>query len=443
VRLLSQAPIRYVLLVVDDRAESVSTRLRSAAVAAELVAFTSTEAAASALVSGRRYSALLAHRVDPGLADLAAQAGTPAIEVGQAMTPEQLAVAVADVADPVPQADWLPQLGPTAGWEPDPGSAGADGRLVAVCGPGGTGASSVAAAVASAVAVGRCTNCGPRDDTPTPLAAPMSSVSALGRPSGRGRPTRVLLADFALWADQAFLHGADDPPSGLLDLVGVGRYRPISIVDARRHTVAIGGRRLLPGLRRAEHWTAVSPAAFDEMLSGLLGMFDLVVADITGEFEGEVETGSVDVEERNHMARASARGADVVVVVGGPGAHGARRLAQLVDALLDLGVHPARIQPVINRVVGPASTGPAERRICGLPAPPIGVRLHGDTTGGTRLFEPAAPSFLSSAAGPSLAPNPAGQVAVAVADLLARLSPPERRPVPTRVIPGSLGCAAP
>ncbi len=116
---------------------------------------------------------------------------------------------------------------------------------------------------------------------------------------------RLLLADFALRADQAFLHGAEDAPTGLLDLVEAGRYRPLSAVDARRHTLALGSRRLLPGLRRPEHWTAVSPPAFDAMLTGLLRFFGLVVADITGEFEGEVETGSLDVEERNHMARAT------------------------------------------------------------------------------------------------------------------------------------------
>lgn len=416
-RLLSQAPIRYVLLVVDDLAESVATRLRGAAVAAEVVAVTSTEAAASALASGRRYSALLADRVDRDLADLAARAGAPAIEVGRAMTPEQLALAIADVADPVAHADWPPQLGPTAGWEPTPADPGAEGRMVAVCGPGGTGASSVAAALAAAL--------------------------ALGRASGRGRPKRVLLADFALRADQAFLHGADDPPPGLLDLVESGRYRPISIIDARRHTLAIGGRRLLPGLRRAGHWTAVSPMAFDGVLSGLLAMFDLVVADITGEFEGEVETGSIDVEERNHMARATARGADVVVVVGGPDSHGARRLAQLVDALLDLGVDPARIQPVINRVAGPASTAPAEPRICGLPAAPIGVPFLGETDRRPRPIEPEAGSLVGRAVSPPLAPDEVRTVVDAVADLLARLRPADRRPVPARVLPGSLGCAAP
>ena len=499
-RLLSQAPIRYVLLVVDDHAESVAARIRGAPVAAEVVAVTSTEAAASALVSGRRYSALLAVRVDPDLADLAARAGAPTIEVGWAMTPQQLAVAIADVADPVAHADWRPELGPTSGWEPSPRDAGAEGRLVAVCGPGGTGASSVAAALAAAFALSRPAGCGRSDSRATSLAVPMSSGLALGRPSGRGRPMRVLLADFALRADQAFLHGADDPPPGLLDLVGAGRYRPISIVDAGQHTLAVGGRRLLPGLRRAEHWTAISAAAFDRTLSGLLGMFDLVVADITGEFEGEVETGSVDVEERNHMARASARMADVVVVVGGAGGHGARRLARLVDALLDLGVDPARIQPVINMVVGPWLSDPAEPRVCGLPAAPIRVPFLDNTAGGRRPYEPAAghpplepagpvpghtasrlapfepgassggdaakgyepelaspgetaprlwpmepagQSLVGKAVGSPLAPDGVEMVAVAIVDRLARLRPPDRRPVPARVIPGSLGCAAP
>ncbi len=128
-RLLSQAPTRYVLLVLDDRAESVSARLRRAADGAELVAFTSREAAASAVVSGRRYSAVVADRIDQHLAEVAARAGIPAIAAGPTTTPEQLAAAIRTSPIPCPKptacSNWAPPRAgswpgtipaPTAGW---------------------------------------------------------------------------------------------------------------------------------------------------------------------------------------------------------------------------------------------------------------------------------------------------------------------------------------
>jgi hypothetical protein len=259
---------------------------------------------------------------------------------------------------------------------------------VAVCGPGGTGASTVAAALAS----------------------------ALGQ-----RRRKILLADFALRADQAVIHGIDDPRVGLLELLEAGRYQPLTAIDARRRTVAMMGYRLLTGIRRTAHWTAVTPGLFDQLLAALLDAFDLIVADVTDEFEGEAETGSIDVEERNHMARRSALAADVVVVVGGLG-DGPHRLGRVIDDLLDLGVDPARILPVVRRF---EFRSPPTTPVCGLPMLPVTV------------------TFVDDDGGVYLRSIPVGHLGTAVELLLADVSPPDRRPPLVRVTPGSLGCGAP
>jgi hypothetical protein len=432
VQLLSPAPLRPVLLVVDDAAGTIVTRLRRDAPDAEVVAVRSAEAGWSALISGRRFSAvvapaaggagdgdrpaLVAAGVDPHLVEAAATTGTPVLALGPGAALGALAAGVLPVADPVPRADWPPQLGPPTG-DPEtlsklhrtggfvaapsldggvagvsPGPDGLEGRLVVVCGPGGTGASTLAAAVARALARRR-----------------------------RG----ALLADFALRADQAMLNGLEDPAAGLLDLIEAGRYRRLTAIDARRHTVPAAGCRLLPGLRRSGHWTAVTPSLFDQLLAGLLELFDLIVADVTGEFEGEAETGSIDVEERNHMARRSALAADVVVVVGGIG-NGGHRLARVVDELLDLGVDPARILPVVRCLAyGSNIESTIRSPVCGLPAPPVTVAFAGEEGGG---------HFPSIAVGDLVA-----AVSWFLADVVAR----DRRPPLVRVTPGSLGCVAP
>lgn len=402
-QLLPFAPLRPVLLVVDDGAGTIATRLRRVAPDAEVVVVPSPEAAWSALVAGRRFSAVVAPvaggagvgvgqkpapvaaGVDPHLVEAAATVGTPVLAVGPRGAPGALAAAVLPVADPVPRVDWPPQLGP-------PTDGAGEGELLVVCGPGGTGASTLAAALAG----------------------------ALGR-----RRRGVLLADFALRGDQALRHGLDEFGPGLLELVEEGRYRPLTTIDARRHTVATAGYRLLPGLRRAGHWTAVSPGLFDQLLTELLELFDLIVADVTGDFEGEAETGSIDVEERNHMARRSALAADVVVAVGGIG-RGDHRLTRVVDDLLDLGVDPARILPVVRcREHGTGTGSSPTSPLCGLPAPPVAVAFAGEEAGGGI---------------PSIA---VGDLVTAVGRILVDLAPPDRRPPLVPVTPGSLGCAAP
>jgi MinD-like ATPase involved in chromosome partitioning or flagellar assembly len=401
VQLLSPPPTRLVLLVIDEG-------LTLDQASAEVVRCASQDEAMAALGTGRRYSALVATAPGPPLRAAARRARIPllapesAIQLGGAGGSAGLSdvaygpaggagvggpgeaggFARAQVVVPVRRGDIGPSLGPAPApvwaWGGAPGDA--PGRLVAVGSTGGTGASVLAAAL---------------------------TVSPLGS-------ARVLLADLARRADQAFLHGLGETAGGLLDLVERGRYRPVSPADVRPYTMAIPGAWLLPGLRRPHHWTAVSPTVFDAVLAALRLAFDLVVADVTADLEGERDGGSIDVEERNHMGRHTTAAADVVVVVGGPGANGIRRLAGLVDELLDHGVDPARLLPVVNR----ASAGDCLPRLCGLPQPTIGV----PTVAGSGLL-------------PARVVSP---VAAAITGLLAE-SPAAPPPALVPVVPGSLG----
>jgi hypothetical protein len=103
------------------------------------------------------------------------------------------------------------------------------------------------------------------------------------------------------------------------------------------------------GLRRPDAWSALRPRAVDATLAGLRRAFPVVVADVTGDLEGETHGGSLDVEERNHLSRAAVGRADAVVVVGAPGLKGVHSLAWLVREVLAAGASPARVLPVVNR----------------------------------------------------------------------------------------------
>jgi hypothetical protein len=180
----------------------------------------------------------------------------------------------------------------------------------------------------------------------------------------------LVLADFARRSDQALLHRVATGAAGLLDLVGRLRGRCLSSREIRAATVAVDGQpyRLLPGPWRPHHWTAVDSRTFDVALQALRTAFGLVIADIPGDFDGEAETGSLEVEERNHPARQVALTADVVVLVGGAGLTARHATADTRERLRTLGVETSRILTCTNRV----STGGD-----GLALPEVGLTEDG------------------------------------------------------------------
>lgn len=328
---------RYVVLgLAPARARwftAVAQWANAGTVPVEFVKCVSVEEVRSRLVSGRPFSAALVDTAVPGvdrdLVELAHRSGCPLVAVGpQGATlldpaavldpdpsPADLLEILGSVAAPVGSADILP------GDEIDQPAPGWRGTVIAVCGPGGTGVSTVAAAAAQGLA-----------------ADPRNGGS-------------VLLADLARRAEQAMLHEARDIVPGVQELVeahragspSIDEIRSLAFSDPRR------GYRLLLGLRRARAWSAIRPRAFESAFDGLRRSHRFVVCDCDADVEGEREGGSVDVEERNVMARTAIAAAGVCLVVAQPGMKGIHSLARTLSDLVVFGVAGARLVPVVNR----------------------------------------------------------------------------------------------
>lgn len=189
-------------------------------------------------------------------------------------------------------------------------------RVVAVLGPGGAGASTVARAGAQ-------------------------GLGAHG--------FDVVLADLALHADQAASHDVGDVVPGLPELVEAHRHGHLDPgeVAALTWTASHLPYRLLLGLRRHGDWASLRPRATDAALASLRRSAEVVVADVDDDLDGEAETGSADVEDRNRLARLAVTSAHLVVLVVRADVRGLRRLALLTRSVLALGVDPDRIVPAV------------------------------------------------------------------------------------------------
>lgn len=333
---------RFVVLgVAQARSEwfrRVAQWATSASIPAEFVKCVSGEEVRARLASGRAHSALLVDEqcsaFDRDLVATAAAAYTPVIVVTATTTPvwnpADLGVAAVLPGDfsrndllgvlgsharLISQADQVPtvlEVEEDEGWQ---------GSLVALCGADGSGASVLAMA----------------------LAQGLAGDVRYGR--------RVLLADLALRADQAMLHDTGELGPGLQELVDAHRRDRPSVAQVWGSTFDVPrrGYRLLIGLRRPASWATLRPRAIAATLAGLRRSFQVVVGDVTADFEGEADGGSIDVEERNQLARATVTQADVVIVVGTAGLKGLHSLARVIDEVRSLGVDGARILPVLNR----------------------------------------------------------------------------------------------
>lgn len=304
----------------------------------EFVKCISSEELRARLASGRPFSVVLidaaTNAVDRDLLDLAIGLGTSVVVVDdgrsgrdwmalgvRAVLPssfsrDQLLDTLAHASHMIGGATALP-LNDPVGTERPMGR----GMLVAVAGSGGTGASTAAIALAQG------------------LAEMMAGAGD------------VVLADLCLHGDLAMLHDARDIVPGIQELVDVHRSARPSPAEVRALTfdVVNRGYRLLLGLRRHRDWAVLRPRSFEAAVAGLRRAFELTVADIDADLEGEQECGSVDVEERNIMARAVATSADAVVVIGVPGMKGLHGLVRTVNEFRGYGVDPQRILAVINQ----------------------------------------------------------------------------------------------
>lgn len=316
---------------------SVAQWANSASIPVEFVKCMSPAELRAHMASARPFSALLVDggvpALDRDLIDEARKAGCAVVVVDDLrITRDWAALGANAVVNPVfERRDLLDVLAQhssmIARGDSLPGSDieeagdGWRGQVAMVCGPGGTGASTAAIALAQGLA----------DDV---------------RHGGM-----VLLVDLALHAEQAMLHDARDVVPGVQELVEAHRTGRPSLEELRALTFSVEARgyQLLLGLRRSRNWSAIRPRAFAAAFDSLRRGWRVVVCDADADLEGEEEGGSIDVEERHMMARTAAESADAVIAVGLPGMKGLHSLVRVVTDLLDHGVAPQRVITVINR----------------------------------------------------------------------------------------------
>jgi hypothetical protein len=284
--------------------------------------------------------------------------------------------------------------------------------VAALTGPGGTGVSTAAIALAQALG---------------------------GDPSHAGL---VCLADLRLHAEQAVLHDAGDVLPSLQELVEAHRAGQPSLEEVRAQTFAVEERdyHLLLGLRSARFWSTLRRRAFEAAFDSLQHAYRVLVCDVDPDLEGEEEGGSVEVEERNVMARTAIRRADVVFAVGLPSLKGVHALVRVLSELLTFGVDAGRIVPVVNCAPrSPRARASLTAAVAELVAPAV-ARAGGPVAGGL-----VAPVFLperkvdddlhDGTRLPSLLGTPLAGAFRAVLERAAPVAPVG----PERVRPGSLG----
>lgn len=310
--------------------------------------------------------------------------------------------------------------------------------VVAVCGSGGVGSSTVAMAVAQGIGGigGRHGDGG---------GAARSERMGVSRPPA---PYGVLLADMARHADLAVLHDARDVVPGIQELVEAHRscrLRPEQVA-ALTFDVAERDYHLLLGLRRAWDWASIGPRSFGAAFDSLRGAYSTVVCDIEADFEGEGEGGSADVEERNVMARTALAHADVVLAVGLPGVKGAYSLVRLLREVAAAGMPPGRVVPVYNRAPrSPRARAELADAVSKLVAPDTATTPR--DTGPRDNGGPASPLFLPERGLDEMAGHTSRLPGVIVEPLVAAVSAVvgrsgRRRPQlgeARPVTPGSLG----
>jgi hypothetical protein len=164
-----------------------------------------------------------------------------------------------------------------------------------------------------------------------------------------------------------------------------------------------------------------------------------VVADADPDLEGEAETGSLDVEDRNGCARLLTAAADVVVATGTGDLVGVHRLVRTLAALVGHGVDARRLLPVITR----APRAPHRRAELSRAVALLLGELSPGTATATPLMVPARrdldPVHLDGSPLPRALVAPLGTAVAAVLDRIGERGSAglDVEPVPVR--PGSLG----
>jgi hypothetical protein len=413
----------------------------SGAMPAEFVKALSVEEVTARLRSGRPFSALIVDAsvggCDRDLMETATAQGCAVVVIDRepprrrwtdlgadAVLPadfarETLVDALRTVAQPVARADDLTDGTPPLGFSGPATPSPWRGRLVVVTGAGGTGRSTLAMALALGLGAD------PRD---------------------RGS---VLLADLALNAHQGLLHDCGDVVPGLSELVDAYRSTALPVAEVRRLCFAgrLRGYDLLLGLRRQRDWTALRPHAVAAAMDGLRAAYRVVVADVDADVEGEAESGSIDIEERNQLARTSIASADLVAAVGVSGIAGLHSQIRLLGDLTRLGVASNRIVAIVNR----APRSPRRRaEISTALTRLLGEMLPGTTLAANPIFVPERRRIEDVIADggrlPAALVEPLTGAVRAMLERVAKRDPPvglqipdDGMAAPVAVAPGSLG----
>ena len=288
-RLASGAPCSAVVL--DASAGNIDR---------ELVARTRDADTACLVVgpAGRDWSDLGVHAVlEPGFS---------AEQLNQALTEHCRSTPTAPVATP-PDASG----GRTRGHH---------GRMHCVLGTPGSGCSTLAAALAQALAGERAT------------------------------PGSVLLADFDLRSSQAALHDSADVIPGIQEMVEAHRLGRPSRQQVRDMTFTVPDRGydLLLGVRRHRDWVALGASSVEAAVESLAATYRETVFDTGSDLDDEVTTGSHDIADRNATTLVPLRRSHSVVVVARPGLAGLHRLIGLIGELERLEIDPSRVALIIN-----------------------------------------------------------------------------------------------
>jgi hypothetical protein len=427
---------RYVLLSLSTVRAAWSGRVggwaTTGAIPVEFVRCLSLAEVRSRIEGGRPFSALLLDgtlpSVDRDVLAAARDAGIAAVVVDGPGGRDWREVGADHVLSPdFTRDDLLDALGQHArligdAVLPEPTGPGTtvarpgQGLVVAVTGPGGVGTSSAAIALAEGLA-------------------------------GSATTPDVLLADLCRVADQAMLHDSRTVVPSIQEVVEAHRSAQPRVWDIRAQTFRIEerGYHLLLGLRRPRQWLTLRPRALDATLASLQSAFDLVVCDIESDFEGEEDTGSVDIEERHMMARLAVREAAAVVVVGRADMKGLHGLIRVVLDLHGLGVEVSRILPALAFAPrSPRERGDLTAALASLLAAALGKVAEGVAS---PVFLPVRRVDKALRDGiPMPRPLPrllAGGVATIINRELADRSDTggstrDAAPVPQRVVPGSL-----
>jgi len=405
---------RYVVLGLASGSPTwmaeATRRLATAGVAGELLVCAGVADLGNRLASGRPFSALLVdHRtvgLDRELIDRASAAGCPVVVVGRTGDRARWqGLGAVDVLDDSLDPDDLAQ--PLRRHGPPIGSARSfndddhlplprtpvdvapwQGRIVAVTGPGGTGASSVARALTD----------------------------------GLGRDVRfresVVLVDACLEADQARLHGLTADHRDLQSAVQAHRggdpdgdgLTSLLVADAD------WPYRLLPGIRRRRDWPAIGGASLRATLANLARHHLVTVVDVDPFIDLAPPDQPVGPATPGEPARVVMGLADLVIVVGRPGTKGTMAASRVVANLADDGLADERcLTLMLHPTVRP------RRRLWRRPDPPNTLPIDGIADPGTAPL-------------PSESRLLARQI-VAHLDPLPRRNPAATPPLP----PGSLG----